>query len=329
MRGIDLARTPFDFDLTFAVLLMHPDGHVYHRYGGRDERGANVWLSQDSFRSLLTATLEEHDAYSAQPDPPPRPARLVIEEMPSFKKRDKGECVHCHSVFPAFYEEARDAGEWTEDDRWVYPPPGRIGIDLDRDDQACLTAVATGSPAAAAGLAVGDRLLRVGAQRTLTSSDLSQALHDAAPGEGALRVQYERAGEVREASLALSGGWKRGTTLEFSWRPLMWGFTPAPGFGGKQLDSDQLRALGLAPDAFAFRVDYLVTWGETQRYGREAWRAGLRDDDIFVSAAGKQDFASVGHFHAWWRLTREVGEAVTVEVLRRGQRLAFELEVLR
>jgi len=326
---VDLARTPFDFDLTFAALLMHPDGHVYHRYGGRDERGADVWLSLPSLERVLSETLAEHEAYRAAPAPPPRRPPLRLAEVPAYKKRDKGECIHCHSVFPALYEEARDAGRFGEDDRWVYPPPGRLGLDLERDDQTRVAAVAAGSPAAAAGLARGDRLVRAGPQRLATSSDLSQVLHDLGPGPTKLVVAIERDGAARELTLELSAGWKRGTPLEFSWRPFKWGFTPDPGFGGQRLGAEELAALGLAPETFAFEVDYLVTWGEARRFGAEAERAGLRQGDVFLAAAGKRDFASVDHFHAWERLTRTSGERIAVEVLRDGARTTLELEVLR
>jgi hypothetical protein len=328
LRGVDLARFPFDFDLTFALLLMNADGRVYHRYGARDERGADVWLSQASLERVLAGTLEEHAAPREPSAPPGRPP-LRLEEVPSFRKRDQGECIHCHSAFPALYEEARDAGRWREDDRWVYPPPGRIGLDLARDDQRRVTAVAPGSSAAAAGLAAGDLVLQAGAQRILSAADLSQVLHDLEPGPATLALEVERQGAVRALALTLPAGWKRGTPLEFSWRPFKWGFAPDPGFGGEALGLDEKGALGLAPEAFAFRVTYLVTWGDNQRFGQAAERAGLRLGDVFLAAAGKRDFASIDHFHAWWRLTREAGERVALELVRAGERWTVELEVQR
>ena len=88
------------------------------------------------------------------------------------------------------------------------------------------------------------------------------------------------------------------------------------------------RAQGLDADAFGFRVNYLVTWGDNRRYGDEAVRAGLKKGDVFLAAAGKSDFASVDHFHAWWRLTRTVGTSVPVAILRDGKRFVLELRVL-
>jgi hypothetical protein len=178
-----------------------------------------------------------------------------------------------------------------------------------------------------AGLAVGDVLVRAGTQRLLTSADLSQVLHDLGPGPAVLELAVERGAEFHELRLVLPAGWKRGTPLEFSWRPFKWGFTPDPGFGGSALGPEEKRALGLAAEAFAFRITYLVTWGEAQRFGHAAARAGVREGDVFLAAADTRDFASVDHFHAWWRLTRAGGERVAVELLRDGARRTVELEV--
>jgi len=328
MRGVDLARYPFDFDLTFAALLMGADGHVYHRYGGRDERGADTWLGERSLERVLTATLAEHArARPASPAPAAR-APLVLETVPAFVKRDKGACIHCHSVFPAFYEEARAAGTWSEDQRWVYPPPGRIGLDLERDDQARIRAVRAGSPAALAGLEPGDRLVRAGTQELVSAADLMHVLHEFDAAGGKLALVVARNGSERELSLALAAGWKRGTALEFSWRPFKWGFTPEPGFGGQALAPDEKARLGLAREAFAFRVTYLVTWGDNARYGEAARRAGLREGDVFLAVDGQRDFASLDHFHAWWRLEQRPGAEVTLELLRDGERRTLTLAVL-
>jgi hypothetical protein len=329
MRGVDLARYPFDFDLTFAALLMHPDGTVYHRYGGRDQRSAGVWLSGESWRRLLAQTLEEHAAREASDARAPvaRP-RLVLEELPEYASKDKGDCIHCHMVFPALRAAARARGTWRDSDLFVHPAPARIGLDLERDDQVRVTRVADGSPAAAAGLRVGDRLLAAGRQRLLTASDLSYALHEAAPEAGRLELALERDGGRLAVELALPDGWKVADPLEFSWRPSKWDLTPAPGFGGPALDAEEKRALGVDPGAFAFRVGYLVTWGDKQRYGKEAQRAGLRKGDVVVSLAGRADFASVDHVHAWWRFTRRTGEELEVVALRGGQRRVLRLRVL-
>ncbi len=343
MRGVDLRRFEFDFDLTFAALLMHPDGHVYHRYGGRDYRGAMKWVSLKSLETLLMHTLKDHEQYqaaapakaisSAEESRSSQP--LTLERMPAFQKRDKGECIHCHSIFPAFHEEQMEAKTWSLDKIWRHPSPTRIGLDLDRDDQRLVVAVEAASPAALAGVHVGDRLQSVAGVEVMTASDVMFQLDIFPLAGGVLEVQLKRAGEEQQVRLSLEPAWKRGTPLSFSWRPSKWGLTPAPGFGGRLLDREELLEAGHLPDAdevhlpFALRVTYLVTWGENSRYGRAAVKAGLRDGDIVTAIGGKRDFESVEHFHSWWRLTRTVGELVELEIWREGVRRTMTLKVIR
>jgi len=108
----------------FAMVLMHPDGHVYHRYGGRDVRAADVWLSQASFASLLETTLEEHDIYDEAPAPPTAAEALRLEEVPAFAEKDRGKCIHCHSVLESLYRQRAADGELRDEDLWVFPTPG-------------------------------------------------------------------------------------------------------------------------------------------------------------------------------------------------------------
>ncbi|MFT5153328.1 MAG: hypothetical protein ACI841_003328 [Planctomycetota bacterium] len=342
MRGVDLERFPFDFDLTFAALTMHPDGRVYHRYGGRDERDPDHWLTLASFKRVLEQSEQDHRAYAQsltglvrKPAMGPKTSKpLHIEGVPSYKKRDKGACIHCHSVLPALYEEQIKLGSWTDMQRWRYSSPTRIGLDLDRDDQQLIVRIAAASPAAKAGLRVGDRLQSFGSAMVVTASDVMFQLDRFPADGGRLDVELKRGQQKVETALELEADWKRGTPLEFSWRPFKWGLTPAPGFGGPQLDRDALLRLDLitaghsASLPFAMRVNYLVTWGENRRYGQAVMQAGLRKGDIVLALAGKSDFASVNHFHSWWRLTREAGQTVAIEVLRGEKRLTFEVDVL-
>ena len=301
MRGVDLARWRFDWDLTFAAVVAHHDGTVLHRYGGRDVRGTDPWLSSASLVRFLEAGLAAHGRHRPRAnDREP----VFLEDVPSYADKDKGECIHCHSVFTSLRSEAIEAERWRADDLWVYPPPSRIGLDLDRDDQQLVTAVEEGSLAAAAGVVVGDRVIRVGEVPVATASDLMHALHEAPAEGGALRLQLARGVET----LHLEPGWKRGTPRSFAWRPSKWGLLPAPGFGGPQLGAVELVRLGLPADAFAFRVNYVVTWGPNRHLGEAARRRGLRKDHIVLGTSARRDFDSVEHFHAWWRLTLQADE---------------------
>lgn len=328
MRGVDLNRYVFDWDLTFAALAMHPDGTIFHRYGGRDHRDPNLWLSEASFADFVRAGVAAHETYELDPRPRLPLPRLAIEEVPNYAAKDDGACIHCHVINPALRTDALERERWRQADLWVHPAPGRIGLDLDRDDQRRVTAVADGSPAARAGVTVGDRLASFAGRPLATASDLMAALHRVEPSGARPSLVVERGGERRDLTLELRRGWKKDTPLGFSWRSFKWGLVPAPGFGGPLLGAGEKRELGLDEEAFAFRVQYLVTWGENRRYGMVVQRAGLREGMVVLGTDTKRDFASVAHFHAWWRLTREPGTTVEVIVWEDRKERALPVRVL-
>ena len=98
-----------------------------------------MWLSESSFADFLRQGLETQAAYLSDPHPPEPREPLFIEDVGAFAAKDKGECIHCHSVFPALRTEALAQDEWGTDGDWLYPPPSRLGFDLDRDDQQSVT----------------------------------------------------------------------------------------------------------------------------------------------------------------------------------------------
>ena len=183
------------------------------------------------------------------------------------------------------------------------------------------------SPAARAGLKAGDQLDRLDGQRVLSHMDVSWVLERTAKKGADLPLRVIRNGKARDTILKLADGWRRGTPLQFAWRPSKWRLQPRPGFGGRDLGEKEKRALGLAPDAFAFKVGYVVTWGPMPRYGRKARQAGIRKGDVVVRV-GDAELTGSQHFHAWWRLTRKPGETVEIETMRGGKRRTLTLKVI-
>ena len=324
----ELSLARFDFDLTFAAVLMHADGTVYHRYGGRGPGDASAYLSLSSLARLLRDTLGEHAAYGKQPAPPAAaPLRPAIDLPVLQRKLQQGQqinCVHCHTVNDAEHVDAVLGKRWQRDELWKFPDPARIGVTVDREHQATVTAVAPKSPAAKAGIARGDTLLSLGAQRSVRSfSDVQWALHQAAFGDNELPVRFRSGKAEIEARLDLHAGWKRCSPEDYAWRPYKWNLSPSAGFGGPPLDAASKQQLGIDTAVFAFRVQYLVDWGENAHRGRAARAAGLQKGDVVIAFAGKSDFVSVEHFHAWVALTGTAGTDTVIVVRRGKERLAL------
>lgn len=334
MGGFDLDTFAFDFDLTIALLTARADGTVYHRFGGRDHRGADRFLTDTGLMWALRATLERHaDAPPVVLAEAPAPRR-AIEDFPSFgpwlAARDGApDCLHCHQVGE---HEVRSASMtergFDRESIWRWPSPLQVGLDLDPDDQGRIIEVVPGSPAEAAGLMSGDRLLGLRGVPVATFADVQFGLHGADGGATGIDVTYTRYGPRVGTVLRLPDGWKRGDASTFAWRPLKWGLSPAPGFGGQDIGAEAKGRLGLDPAAHAFSIGYFVTWGEFAHRGRAA-QEHLRKGDVVWSVDGKADFLDQDHFHAWFRLHMEAGRTVPVGVVRGGEHIEVPLVVQR
>ncbi|MCE9583498.1 MAG: PDZ domain-containing protein [Planctomycetes bacterium] len=332
MRGVDLNTFEFDWDLTFAALLMNADGTVYHRFGGRDHDSADGRLRMEALTRLLVDGLEEDRAYRAAGKSRTAPKARPIEEIPVFAarllKNKEVSCYHCHMATEAVREQSQADGKWTPDDRWLWPLPDKAGLRMDPANPAIVKEVVAGSAAAKAGLAAGDRLVSVNGTSVRTEPDVQWFLNRVPAGGGVLEVAWERGGEKKTSTIVLEPGWKAATPLEYSWRPAMWLLKPDPGLGGSDLGADEKKNIGLAPGAFAMRIDYLIEWGERAGTGQSARKAGVRKGDVLLSADGVADFRSHLHFQAWFRLTREPGKSAVLQLLRDGKPVSVDLPVL-
>ncbi|MGE0709274.1 MAG: PDZ domain-containing protein [Planctomycetota bacterium] len=331
LRGVDLDAYATDFDLTFSVLVIHPDGTVLHRYGGRDHTSADARLSMTS----LVRFLKGAKGTAAAHRPVAREARQrrTLDDLPVWRKRVAErkkplDCYHCHFVFDAEREQRKAEGTWDRDAIWRWPEPERVGLSLDTEDLGRVAAIQPDTPAARAGLQKDDRLLEVSGQPILTALDLS-AVFERSPREAVrLPLRFARGGQERKGELVLAAGWKRGTPLSFSWRPSKWGLSPRPGFGGRPLSAKERAELGLAADGLAFRIGYIVDWGGApdRRYGQVAREAGLVKGDVVAGIEGA-DLRDPDHLHAWWRLTRKPGDVVVVRLIKQGQREVQKVEL--
>jgi S1-C subfamily serine protease len=311
---------------------MHPDGTVYRRYGSGDGRDSEAMLSEASLIRVLRETLDVHAARKSDPLAlPPVFVKRTVEDLPPMKRRLKNgapSCIHCHTVSDMERELAEEEGRFKFDDAWRHPPPARVGFELDRDDQARVSAVKTDSPAARAGLRVGDRMESIAKVDVRTEADARFAL-DSIPMRGGEVAIVVRRGDARvETKLDLRDGWRRGDALDLSWRSDVWSLRPNPGFGGRATTVAEKRKLGLPEATFALKVGYLIDFGPHPEDGRNAKAAGLRKGDVVFGVDGVADFLHERHFQAWWRLRYKPGAVALLDVLRNGERLSIRLPIL-
>ncbi len=323
MNGLNLNLFDFDFDLTFTTLLMHPDGKVYHRFGSRDQKDAMSWISMDALTRVMDLTVKEHNIYSKKPNFKAPPIKK-IEDFTAYKLKGHNGCVRCHQVHDAMQAQLKADGKWSINDLWIYPDPKQIGMEFDPVIQNKITK--TSSYRTKAKLKAGDIVLKASGQKILTISDLVYVLHNLPNTETNLKLTVQRGQRTADAIISLPNNWKAVTPLEYSWRPTMWALSPKPGFGGDLLSPADFSKTGLKKDAFAFKVRYIVTWGQFAHTGRNAIKAGIKKGDIVYSVDGKSDFESLQHYHSWFRFTRKVGKTVNFGIIRNGKKTTIKMK---
>lgn len=323
MRGVDLRLFDFDFDLTWAAFFMNAEGHILGRYGGRNEQAAEAHLSLLGLKYAMQRALQSHRKAAK------RAARLVPlepneaarpEEFAAARRLKEGDCIHCHQVYD-FRREAFE-GDWRKQRVWVYPPPENLGLVMSVDQGDLVQQVISGSPAARAGLQSQDRLLWVLPGNTgdaipiASYADLQYALHRTPSEARHLSLAWERHGREHQSRLPLPEGWRKS---DISWRASMWGIAPRASVWGQDLNTQEKESLGLLPTRLAFRQgDYVPP---------QAARAGVRAGDIVLGIDGLELEMSMLQFNAYVRLHYEVGDTITLNLIRDGKRLDLPMKL--
>lgn len=314
-KGVDLNRFQFDYDLTFAALMMDPEGGVYSRFGSRDAGSATARLSIAGLKRSLREVLALYRQGARGDRPVERPA-FTTADYAAFARRpqSKQPCYHCHFANNARFSQVRADGRFLKPMLFQYPLPENIGITLDVDRNNVVKAVLPGSPAEKAGLRAEDVLTRADQTRVLSTADLQFALNPLAE-PGVVTLQVRRGGMARRpVTLALPAGWR---VTDISWRQSIDGIPPQIGFWGEPLKAVETRERGLTTDRMALAVRFLFPapeWAKT--------RGDLRLNDVVLGVNDERlPPMNVRQFHAYFRLHFNVGDTVTLNVLRGTERL--------
>jgi len=322
-KGLDLKRYQFDYDQSWCVMFLNADGTIYGRYGTRTTSGpkSDAHLTLPSWRKAAERALELHRGY------PGNKALLegktaksadyrVPEEIPGLTDRanvatTKQNCIHCHMVRENILRTKWLEGKLTLDDLWVYPMPDRIGLSMDVEDGLRVQAVTAGSPAAKAGLAAGDELVTLAGQQLISTADIQWALHTS-PNETTLPATLRRGGQLREATIALSGNWKES---DLAWRASSW-FALRHGLATAPLSAADKKKRGIEDEGLA-----LVVKGLFGKGAAPLQKAGLRAGDVIVAIDGKSTNLTESQFLIYLRLQHGPRDNVKLTVLRGENRM--------
>ncbi len=305
----------FDYDLVWAGFFVNAEEKIYGRFGGRGAESAEEYLSLAGLRYAMQQALAAHQRQPAARPVAAAARSVTVEQYPAAKRVKGNACIHCHQVYDFRREEAQAAGKWRREDPWVYPLPENVGLRLDKDQGDRLKSVLPNSPADHAGLRCGDILKTINNVRVASFADVQFALHRA-PARGEIAISWENNGKHVAGVLKLAEGWRQ---TDLSWRASTRRLGPPPCVHGEDLSIEEKKALGLPAKALAFRQGNFVSTAARQ--------AGIRQNDIILGIDGKALEMTVGQFCVYIRLNYQVGDRVTFNILRDGQRLDLPLKL--
>jgi hypothetical protein len=329
-NAIDLSRFQFDFDQSFAVILMHPDGTIYGRYGTRSHRPEAEDISLQGLRKALEAALALHKNLEAvKPTlagklPGPVAYRTPVSypnlatkysAALNYEGQVAKSCIHCHQVREAERLLYRSDGKpLPEAVVFPSPDPSLLGLTMDPKEKATVTRVAPNSIAAKAGVRAGDAIETAAGQPLVSVADLQWVL-ESAPSTVALPIEVRREGKPLAMMLDLPNGWRRG---DISWRASTWDLRRM-GLGGMRLDdlTDAERvSAGLPRDGLALRVRHAGEFGAHAA----AKNAGIQKGDILIAFDQLERHLTESELLAYSLQKKRPGETVSVTFLRHGER---------
>jgi membrane-associated protease RseP (regulator of RpoE activity) len=312
LDGVDLNLFEFDYDLTLMVFFLNAEGKIYARYGGRDALSADGRQSPAGLRYTMQSVLAMHDRKEKVFAPASSEKPKFIRDLAGTTGFGHG-CVHCHQVKEILNDRLQQAGQWSRDMVWRYPLPESLGIELEIERGNVVKEIKVPSPAAGAGLKVGDVVQELNAVPIHSFADAQFAL-DRAPATGAIPISLRRGDRALEAKLLLPEGWRK---TDISWRTSMRRLVASPHLWGDDLTTRDKKVLGLSANQLAFRQQNSIP--------PPVKEAGIRGGDIILGVDDQALEMDVVGFARYIQGNYLVGDRVTVNIIRDGKRLKVPL----
>lgn len=200
-------------------------------------------------------------------------------------------------------------------------------------ENAEITSVAEGSPAAEAGLKKGDRIVQINDHHVENAGDVVEEIRSMDPGD-TVKLRVERDGDERTLTATLAGrrgpapgarGYRFAAPAPFAWHEgdgsgSVFMVGPSRNFLGVEVHpmSAELREYFKAPRDAGLLVNRVVE-------DSPAEKAGLKAGDVIVSVDGNE-IGRVGDISRALN-DREAGDTVDVKVLRDGSERTLKVEL--
>ena len=319
-KGVDMNFFRFDYDQTFAVLLMDANGTTYSRFGSNDHKLDAARMSITGLKRAMRGALAMHHGgwkpVSPVNQPPRQKEPFTLSNIPAYatsKAADQA-CAKCHYANTYRFTQLRRENKFSKEMLFQYPFPENLGVTLDVDVNNAIKTVLADSPAQKSGVKPGDILVKANEAPVLTSADLQAVLQDI-PDPGEVSLVVERQGkQLPPMRLELPSGWRKS---DISWRPSQDGIPPVLGLWGETLTPRQKEQQGIASNKMALRITFFFPgqrWAEARR--------DLKMGDIILDVNHKELPAmNMRQLITYFRFNFQVGETATLTVLRGGQKM--------
>ncbi|MYB51043.1 MAG: hypothetical protein F4X77_02410 [Acidobacteriia bacterium] len=312
----------FDYDRynTLYFFVLNADEQIYLRYGGRDVRSATTYLDLESLELALEHGLELHRQYRSgklakRPAPPPKYPR----DIPALVERTvaRGRCVECHLI--GDLENVQRELDGTLDklrDLHRAPDIRKLGIELDVPKGLRIASAA--GAAVASGMRSGDVIRKLNGVDVWTFGDFQWEYGRVHHTATQLAIVVERHGSLVDLNVQLPRFWWH---TDLTYRNLS--VDPRVYFRSKPLALEEKRTLGLDEVGFASRVVSIDSLSDIL----ESHQLQIGDVIYGVDGVTRDEVANSAELHI--KLRRLAGSELSLQVLRRGERIEMPLKTTR
>jgi len=320
MDNVDIALFDHDRNNTIYFYLLNADEQIYMRYGGRDSRSADSYLSMESLALAAQKGLDLHAAYkSGKLANVERVKPMSPREIPLLVSRTfaQGSCVECHLISDFQNMHREQDGKL---DKLVHlfrsPDLRTIGIELDVPKGLEVKAVS--GPALQAGMMPGDRIAKWNGLPVWTFADAQLAYDKVPRAAKEVPVVVDRAGREQTLTIALPARW---WWTDTRWRQSS--IEPRSYFEDQPMTADEKQALGLPEDGFASKVKYVAEIARSTKVHE------LEVGDVIAAVDGVQRDGNAHTASLYLILKKTPGDSAQLTVLRGGKRLEMPLRTVR
>ena len=320
MDDVNVALFDRDWNNAVYYFIMNADEQIYMRYGGRDAKSDDTYLSLDSMEIALSKGLELHRQYQKgdlKRTDLPKP--VYPREMPLLVKRtfEQHACVECHLIGD-YQNLQREKDGKLDKLAHLYRSPDIKTVGIDLDVPKGLVVKEARGAAQAAGMKSGDRIAALDGTPVWTFGDLQYRFDKADRKAAQVQLTVERAGKPVDLAVALPVRWWW-TDLRFRQSSV----EPRTYFEDRPLTDAEKQKLGLKPEGFASEVRYVADFSRVMKSHE------LKTGDIIFGVDGVEQDSVANSVNLFITLRKTAGDDVMLDVIRGGQRLKMPLKTYR